>query len=154
MVSGAVDGERVEVVGEDRPTGPDPLAVVAFEAAAAQAVAAFEVADAALGAGAVAREAFAGAARAGFVSAGDEYAFRTDLGELVAGHHRPERPVERDLFGAQSEVLELGGGLAQQRVLAGVADRAGRREYVAAGAAAGVGGDLGDLGDVAELVRL
>ena len=41
-------------VGEDRPVRPDPLALIAFEAAAVQAVAALEVADAALGAGSVA----------------------------------------------------------------------------------------------------
>jgi hypothetical protein len=40
------DGESVEVVGEDRPACPGAHPVVAFEAGAAEAVAAFEVADA------------------------------------------------------------------------------------------------------------
>ena len=53
-VSGGPDGQGVEVVGEDRPSGPGLLAFIAFESAAAQAVAAFEVADASFGAGAVA----------------------------------------------------------------------------------------------------
>src|SRR3954454_18422324 len=74
MVSGGVDGERVEGVGQVRPAGPDPLPVVSLEAAAPEAVAAFEVADPTLGAGAVARQAFAGAARPGLVAAGDEHA--------------------------------------------------------------------------------
>ena len=47
-VSAGPDGQRVGVVGEDRPAGPDLLALVAFQAAAVEAVAAFEVADAAL----------------------------------------------------------------------------------------------------------
>ncbi len=47
-----MDGEGVEVVGQDRPAGPNPLSLVAFEAAAPQPAAAFEVAAAALGAGA------------------------------------------------------------------------------------------------------
>ncbi len=54
MFSGGSDGQGVEVVGEDAPSGPGLLAVIAFEAAAVQAVAAFEVADASFGAGAVA----------------------------------------------------------------------------------------------------
>src|SRR3954453_15340597 len=94
MVSGGVDGERVEVVGEDRPAGPGLLAGVALEAAAAEGVAAFEGPDAPLGAGAVARQAFAGAARAGLVAAGHEDPLGRELGELVLGHLRPKRPVD------------------------------------------------------------
>jgi len=44
----------VEVVGEDRPAGLRLLALIAFEPAAAHPVAAFEVADASFGTGAVA----------------------------------------------------------------------------------------------------
>ena len=53
-VSVVPDGECVEVVGEDRPACPDLLSLVAFESAAVESVAAFEVADAAFGSGAVA----------------------------------------------------------------------------------------------------
>src|SRR3954465_788811 len=148
MVSGGVDGERVEVVGEDRPAGPGLLAGVALEAAAAQAVAAFEVAGAALGAGAVARRAFAGAARAGLVAAGHEDPLGRELGELVLGHLRPQRPRAAPPSWPQAEAVELGRGLGKQGVLAGVADRADGREHVAAGAAAGVGGDPWGLGGV------
>jgi hypothetical protein len=56
-VSVGSDGECVGVVGEDRPAGPDLLALLAFQSAAVEAVAAFEVADSAFGAGAVAGEA-------------------------------------------------------------------------------------------------
>ena len=62
--SGGLDGEGVQVVGQDRPASPDPLALVTPEAAAAQPIAPLEVADAALTAGAVAGQAPAGAARA------------------------------------------------------------------------------------------
>src|SRR5450755_4513128 len=50
---------------------PDLVAFVAFEPGSAQPVAAFEVADSALGAGAVAPSSAAGALRAGFLAAGD-----------------------------------------------------------------------------------
>jgi len=52
--SGGLHGEGVQVVGQDRPAGPDPLAFVASQPAASQPIAALEVADAALTAGAVA----------------------------------------------------------------------------------------------------
>src|SRR5438045_2740119 len=71
MLSGGSDGEGVEVVGEDRPGRPGPGAMVAFEARSAQAVSAFEVADASFDADAKAREAPVGAARAGRLTAGD-----------------------------------------------------------------------------------
>jgi mutator family transposase len=61
MLSGAADGERVEVVGQDRPAGPGHRSVMAFGAGAPQALAALEVADAPLDPGAVAGSAFAGA---------------------------------------------------------------------------------------------
>ena len=64
------DGERVGVVGEDRPLSPDLLALVAFEAAAVQPVAAFEVADSSLGSGAVALQAALGASEPGCWRAG------------------------------------------------------------------------------------
>src|SRR5215204_2280111 len=54
VLSAGVDGQGVQVVGQDRPAGPDSLALVTLQPAAAQVVAALEVADAALAAGAVA----------------------------------------------------------------------------------------------------
>ena len=67
---GSVEAVRVsvEVVGKDRPAAPGLLAGVAGKAAAAQLVAAFEVADAALSAGAVAVQASAGAGRVGLLA--------------------------------------------------------------------------------------
>jgi len=64
MFSGGSDGQGVEVVGQDAPSGPGFLAVIAL-AAAAHAVAAFEVADASFGAGAVALPPALGASGAG-----------------------------------------------------------------------------------------
>src|SRR5829696_6557728 len=61
-LSAGVDGQGVQVVGQDRPAGPDSLALVTLQPAAAQVVAALEVADAALAAGAVAGQPPAGAA--------------------------------------------------------------------------------------------
>jgi hypothetical protein len=52
-VSVGAGGHGVEVVGEDAPGGLGLLAVIALQAAAPQAVAAFGVADASFGAGAV-----------------------------------------------------------------------------------------------------
>src|SRR5256885_761319 len=93
-VSGALDGEGVEVVGQDRPAGPGPGAVVASEAAAAQTVAALEVADPALAAGAVAGQALLGPARRRVLSPGDE---DVRVGEVVVGGIDREPPIERDL---------------------------------------------------------
>jgi hypothetical protein len=71
-VSAVRDGERVGVVGEDRrPAGRDLPALVAFEPAAVEAVAAFE-ADAALAAGPVAAKAPLGSSGAGLLAARDE----------------------------------------------------------------------------------
>src|SRR4051812_47522555 len=72
MLSGGPDGEGVEVVGQDAPGHPCAGAVVAFEAAALEAVAALEVADAALRADPVTRQAAVAAPGAGALAAGDE----------------------------------------------------------------------------------
>src|SRR3954451_18394567 len=82
MLSGGADGERVEVVGEDRPGGPGAGALVAFQTGSAQAVAAFEVADAALGADPEPGESPVGLARAGRLASGDE---RSVWGRQVLG---------------------------------------------------------------------
>jgi hypothetical protein len=97
MLSGGPDGDRVEVVSEDRPGGPGPGAAVASEAAAAQAVAAFEVADAALDADPEARQPAVGASGAGGLAAGDEYA--VGAGQILGDADREEAAVERELAG-------------------------------------------------------
>src|SRR5438128_9939208 len=84
-VSAGPDGVGVKVVGEDRPARPGALALFALQAAAAQSVAALEVADAALGAGAVALQAALGAFRAGLLAARDEYPVGWKRGQGVAG---------------------------------------------------------------------
>ena len=78
-------GVGVGVVGEGRPSVPDLVAFVAFEAAAAQAVAAFEVADPSFGAGAVALSAAAGATGAGFLAAGDVHRVGQALSAVLVG---------------------------------------------------------------------
>src|SRR4051794_41760026 len=70
--SGGPEGERVEVVGEDRPGGPGACAGVAFQAGAVEAVASFEVADAAFGADAELREPAVGLAGVWGVGGADE----------------------------------------------------------------------------------
>src|SRR5919106_3353344 len=144
---GGVDGEGVEVVGQDRPAGPDPLALVASQAAAPQPIAALEVADPALAAGAVAGQALAGAAGARLGPPGDERPGGCERGQGLGGRPGHKAAVEGDLTWLQAEAVQFGHGLGQQAVLARVAGCAGRWQQIAAGAAAGVGGDLGELGD-------
>src|SRR3954468_5451205 len=72
MLSGGPDGQRVEVVGEDAPGDPGAGTGMALEAAAAEAVAALEVADATLAADAVARQAPVAAPGPRGLAAGDE----------------------------------------------------------------------------------
>src|SRR4029450_2298158 len=134
--------------------GPDPLALVASEAAAAQVVAAFAVADPALAAGAVADQPSAGAPGAGLGPSRDERPGGCQPGQGLGGRAGHEAAVEGDLAWSKPEADQLGGGLAEQAVLARVARCGRRRQHIAAGAATGVGGDLGQLGDIAELVGL
>jgi hypothetical protein len=112
-VSAGPDGERVKVVGQDRPFGPDPLAVVALGAAAAHAVAALEVADAALGAGAVALQSALGAPGAGLLAAGDEHSLRGQVGEAAVGRAGHEAAIERDL--ARAAARRRSGAAARSR---------------------------------------
>ena len=154
MLSGGSDGQRVEVVGQDAPSGPGLLAVIAFEAAAAHAVAAFEVADASLGAGAVALQPALGATGAGLLAPGDEDPFGLQVFELLGCRAEREATVQRDLPWRQPEPRQLGHGLREQLVLAGVAGQRRCRQDQSACAALGVRRDLGDLRDVAELVGL
>ena len=97
MVSGGADGQGVEVVGEDALSGPGLLAVIAFQAAAAHAVAAFEVADASFGAGAVALQPALGASGAGLLAPADEDAFGIEVFELLGRRGGGEAAVQRDL---------------------------------------------------------
>src|SRR4051812_2833085 len=121
MVSADPDGECVEVVGEDAPAGVGLLAVMALQAGPAQSVTAFEVADATLDAGAVARLAFAGASGAGFVAAGDEHA--RVLGDRVACRAGLEAAVADQLARPDREPVELFARVGQQRVLGRVPGR-------------------------------
>ena len=97
MVSGGSDGEGVKVVGGDRPGVPGAQSVLALQPGSVEPVFAFEVADAAFGAGAVAREAALGASRAGLLAAGDEHALGVQAGERLEGRAGLEAAVERDL---------------------------------------------------------
>ena len=101
----------VEVVGQRRPAGPDPLALVALQAAALESVASLEVADAALGAGAVALLAALGASRPGLLAAGDEDPFGCQGRQRLAGRAGVEAAVERDLARTQAERVQLGDRL-------------------------------------------
>ena len=60
---------RVEVVGENRPAGPDLFALGAAQPAAAEPVAAFQVRDASFDSGAVAAESSSCSFRAGLGAA-------------------------------------------------------------------------------------
>ena len=90
-VSGGADGEGVEVVGQDRPGGPGLLALIALQPAAAKAVAAFEVADAAFGAGAVALQSALGASGARLLAPGDEQALEVQVFDLRSLSSRMRR---------------------------------------------------------------
>ena len=154
-VSAGADGEGVEVVGEDRPAGPGLHPVMAFEPGAAQAVAAFEVADAALDAGAVAGSAFAGAARCrvrGGRRAGSARRSGRGTRRLVGpGMKPPSATISRGRIPARSSSAAVWGSSVFS---AGLPGGVGGREDEPARAAAGVLGDLADLRDVAELGRL
>src|SRR4051794_33729632 len=95
MVSGGPDGERVEVVGQDPPGDPGASAVVAFQPAAPEDVAALEMADAAFGADAVARQAPVGASDPGALSSGDERAVAR--GQVFGARAGREPAVDGDL---------------------------------------------------------
>src|SRR3954452_541297 len=136
MVSAGSDGEGVEVVGEDRPGVPGPLAGVTFEAAAVHSVAALEVADAAFGTDSELRQPSVGALRAGGPPAGDEHAVRA--GEVLIDGAGREATVEREGLRAQAERVELVGGGGQHVILVGRPDLRRGGEDQAARAAAGV----------------
>ncbi|MCA1700229.1 MAG: hypothetical protein LC790_15530 [Actinobacteria bacterium] len=85
------------------------------------------MADAALGTGAVAGQALAGAPVGGFRASGDERALRGQPGEGLVGGTGQEAAVQGDLARGEAEALELSGGLVEESVLGRVARRGGRR---------------------------
>src|SRR5439155_18752398 len=103
-----------------------------FQPAAAQAVAAFEVRDSALGAGAVAGEAAPGAFRAGQGAPGDVDPLGGERGERLLARLRLKASVQRHLPRREPKPLELRDRVWQQLVLARIARRGGRREDEAA----------------------
>ena len=137
-----------------RPSVLGLVALIAFEAAAPQPVAAFEVADSSLRAGAVASHPPAGAPGALFLGAGDVHPVGVQGCERVVARRRHEPTVQRDLSHRQRQVLELGDGVRQQRVLGRVARRGRRRQDEPARARLGVLCHLAQLVDVPELCRL
>src|SRR4051812_40146339 len=121
-VSAGPDGERVGVVGQDRPFSPDLLALVALEPAAVQGIAALEVADSSLGAGSVAPQAASAASRLGLLAARDEHAVGRQRLERLVGWAGHEATVERDLPRSDPEPFQLCHRYRQQRVLGPVAE--------------------------------
>src|SRR5215211_9531132 len=111
--SGGVNGEGVQVVGQDRPAGPDPLALVAPQAATPQPIATFEVADAALAAGAVAGQPPAGAPRARLGPPGDERARRCQPSQGLGGRAGQEPTVQRHLPWSKPQAVQLPNGLGK-----------------------------------------
>src|SRR5215203_4211923 len=103
MRSGAVDGEGVEVVGQDRPASPDPLALVASQAAAPQPIAPLEVADPSLAASAVAGQAPAGAPGARLGPPRDVRPGRCEPGQRLLGRPGREPAVQGDLAGSKPQ---------------------------------------------------
>src|SRR4051794_19583745 len=95
MLSGAADGEGVEVVGQDAPRDPGAGTLMSSQAAALEAVFALEVADAAFGADAVARQSPVRALGAGAAAPGDEHAAAS--GQVVVDGTGREAAVERDV---------------------------------------------------------
>src|SRR5437764_14097781 len=93
-VSPGSDGERVGVVGEDRPLSPDLLAFVALEARSPQSVAAFEVADPSFRAGSVLAQPALAAFGAVLLAASDEHCLRSQVLDRRAGQLALEPAVE------------------------------------------------------------
>ena len=153
VLAGA-DGEGVEVVGEDPPGGPGLLAVVVLQPAAALPIAAFEVADPALGAGAVASQASLRAPGAGLLAAGDERPFGLEVVQRVAGGPGLNPPSSATSRGRRRNRS------SSRTVSRSSVSSCGLPIWLAAGrisprhAALGVLGDLADLRDVPELVGL
>jgi hypothetical protein len=151
-VSLGSDGERVSVVGQERPSGPDLPALVAFETRSVQAVATFEVTDPAYAAGPVALQPSLSACAGGLLAAGDEHPLRVHGVERVVGRAEVEPAIQRNLLDRDPHARELGDGVGQQRVLRGVPQPGCRGDDQPGGTGAGVLGDLRDLRDIPKLV--
>jgi hypothetical protein len=106
-VSPGPDGEGVGVVAQDRPLSPDLPAFVAFQPAAVQSVATFEVADAAFLASSVAPQSALGAFGLGFLAASDEHLLRCQLCERVVGRARLEATIDGHFARGDPEALKL-----------------------------------------------
>src|SRR5450755_3035091 len=152
---GASHGVGVEVVGEDRPRAPRAAAGGAFEAAAAHAVVALEVTDAAFGAGAVAVQSSAGAigVRRGRVGVPHGYGLLRAVLERLDGDVLAEPAVDGGLTNADPLRVQAREGRGQQLVLTGVARGGAGRQDVPARAGR-VLGDLAHLVHVPELGAL
>jgi hypothetical protein len=92
-LSRGVDGQGIRVVGQDCPAGPDPLALVTLQLAAAQPIAALEAAEAPLAAGAVVRQPPASAPGTGLGTPSDERARRRQPGKGLLGLARHEPAI-------------------------------------------------------------
>ncbi len=103
-VSPVPDGQGVSVVGQDRPSGPDLVALVAFEARSAHAVAVSEVPDPAFCAGSVALQPSLGSAAARLLAAGDEHPPRV---QVVVFERLAGRADVESTFRNQSETRSL-----------------------------------------------
>lgn len=122
MVSDAPDGEGVKVVCEDCPSGPGLHPRVALQSAAAQPVAALEVADATLRARAVTPQAPLGPPRTGLLAASDEGALGLEVQKRPAGGIGLEPAIECDLARTQAQPIEFFDARRQQIALLGVAN--------------------------------
>src|SRR5713226_1120871 len=87
----------LDVVGEGGPAGPGLLPVCAFQTAAAQPVAAFQMRDPAFGTGAVAAEPPVRPFRAWGGAPGDVDALGRERGKRLGARFRLEAAVEGDL---------------------------------------------------------
>ena len=145
------DGEGVGVVGQDRPLSPDPPPLVAFQAGSVQPVAAFEVADPALLASAVAPQPACAALGGWLLAASDEYRLGVKVGERGVGRPGLEPAIHGDLADLDPEPVELGDGARQQCLLGRVAQFGRGRQDQTPRAALGVLGHLRQLRDEPKL---
>jgi hypothetical protein len=124
IFSVAQDGERVEVIGQDRPGAPGALPFLALQPRPPHPVAALEVGDPTLDPGPVAAQSSFRSRRARFLAPGDEDAVGLDRCKLLFGAAVAKAAVERHLPRRQAEAGKLGGGSGQERVLAQIAGAA------------------------------
>ena len=109
-----------------------------LEPAAAQPVAAFEMADPSLAAGPVLRQPPLGSSAAWLLTTGDERPLGSQALQRLARGTDVEPAIERDLSRCDPEALQFRDRVEQQRVLGRVPDLWGIRR-----AASGCGGGVG-----------